>query len=450
MSKPGISFIGLGAMGFGMATHLVKQSYPVRGFDTWAPTLERFRSAGGLTATSPAEAVRDLQHCVCMVATAQQAQAVLFEGEEPAVKALPQRATLLLCSTVPAAYVQALEKQLVAEGRADVHLVDCPVSGGAGRAADGTLSIMAGGSDAALEKARSLLQEMSDPAKLYIVRDTQQKSGGIGAGSNMKMCHQVLAANQILAASEAMGFAKRLGLDLKNIGEEVLKSDGWSWMFENRLPRILHPEHLPIASALTIVLKDTSIITGEGRLLKFPTPMCSVTEQTYFLALHRGYGSDDDSGVIRLYTEGTDKVGNIIGNDLNEQDKAQLVISLLKSIHLCSAAEAVQFGAHVGLDLDQLRELCNAAAGGSTIFERESLDMIKHIRENKASHGWAASKNKMPLEEAIQGAQKAVNEAQRLKFPLPLGNQALNLLTMAKRSLPPLSDAAAGSVIINW
>lgn len=151
---------------------------------------------------------------------------------------------------MPSAYVQSVEKELKAYGRDDIFFVDSPVSGGAGRAADGTLSIMAGGSDAALTKGKFLLQEMSDPKKLYLV------PGGIGAGSNMKMVHQVLAAIHILGASEAMGLAARLGLDAHVAAEAILKSDAWTWMHENRLQRMLEEDWNPGASALTIILKD--------------------------------------------------------------------------------------------------------------------------------------------------------------------------------------------------
>ena len=159
MSKPAVSFIGLGAMGLGMAVTLVKEGYPVTGFDLWGPSLERFKAAGGQTSTSLSEAVKGKDFCVCMrLATMQQAQSVLIDGQDPAVHAMPKGTTLLLCSTVPSAgYVQSLAKQLVDMGRDDIHLVDCPVSGGAGRAASGTLSIMAGASDAAIAKGRPLL-----------------------------------------------------------------------------------------------------------------------------------------------------------------------------------------------------------------------------------------------------------------------------------------------------
>ncbi|GAB1319152.1 3-hydroxyisobutyrate mitochondrial [Madurella fahalii] len=419
--KPAVSFIGLGAMGFGMATHLLKQGYAVTGFDVWAPTLERFKAAGGLTAATPSEAVAGKPFCICMVATAQQAQSVLLDGADPAVPALPQGAALLLCSTVPCDYVQSLEKQLQARGRGDIFLVDAPVSGGAARAADGTLSIMAGMSDAALAKARPLLAEMSDPNKLYIVE------GGIGAGSNMKMVHQVLAACQILSVSEAMGFADRLGLDLARAQKLVLESDAWNWFFEHRSARIL-TQFQPVASAIQIVVKDAGIITAEGRRRGVTTLMTGVAEQAYFTAMGRGYALDDDSSLIRLYNEGK---GNAEGLAKTEEEKVGLVVDLLRGIILCSAAESLSFAHAVGLDLDQVFELCINAAGASTVLKEFGPKLIDALRAGSASKTWAATEGETCLKDFAEKLQTAMEEAQRIKVPLFLGNQALNILRQA-------------------
>ena len=173
-----------------------------------------------------------------------------------------------MASTVPAQYVQHLEGAFADRGRSDIFVVDCPVSGGAKRAAEGTLSIMAGGTKAAVEKAMPLLTTMSDTDKLFL-------PGGLGAGSNLKMVserfgmvrsadhglpcrqvHQVLAAIQILATSEAMAFASWLKLDLEAVRQKVISSPAYSWMFENRSPRIVSGQFSPAPSALTIILKD--------------------------------------------------------------------------------------------------------------------------------------------------------------------------------------------------
>lgn len=81
--KPTIGFVGLGAMGFGMATHLVKQGYPVKGYDVFPKSVERFRDAGGLPASTLEESAQGNQYYICMVASAPQAQSVLFDSEKP-------------------------------------------------------------------------------------------------------------------------------------------------------------------------------------------------------------------------------------------------------------------------------------------------------------------------------------------------------------------------------
>lgn len=444
--KPAVSFIGLGAMGFGMATHLIAEGYPVTGFDVWGPTLERFKQAGGSIASTPAEAARDKAFCVCMVATAQQAQAVLWQGDHPAAPALPQGATLLICSTVPCAYIQGLAKELADRGRQDIHLVDSPVSGGAIRAADGTLSIMAGGSDEAMEKGNELLQAMSDPQKLYLVK------GGVGAGSNMKMCHQVLAANHILSASEALGFAAHLGLNPKTISTEIIQSGGYSWMFENRLPRLLAPDFKPVASAVTIILKDAGIITSESRRCDFPTPMTNVAEQVYLAALARGWGADDDACLLRLYSEGVGKVGAVAGLASSEKEKTSLVVSLLEGIHLCSAAEAIAFASHVGLDLDQMFDLCINAAGGSSMLEKFGREIIEALRAGDGeAKGWTTEPKDgglLSLGDVVGRLQAAVDEAQRLKTPIFLGIQALSMSQLALRGVS--AKYSASSVVKTW
>ena len=92
--KKCIGFIGLGAMGFGMATNLVKQGYRVKGFDVYSPTVQRFKEAGGLAAPSLADAAES--YCVCMVATPAQVQSTVFDGEGSLSKCM----SILLCGEI--------------------------------------------------------------------------------------------------------------------------------------------------------------------------------------------------------------------------------------------------------------------------------------------------------------------------------------------------------------
>lgn len=427
--KGPVAFIGLGAMGFGMATQLVSQGYQVTGFDVYEPTLERFQKSGGVAARTPAEAASGKPCCVCMVATAQQAQAVLLDDREAAAPALPQGAVLLLCSTVPYEYVNSLQRQLAERGRDDIMLVDCPVSGGAGRAASGELSIMASGSDEAIRKGMLWLQALSDPNKLYIIK------GGVGAGSNMKMCHQVLATSHILSAAEALGLADCMGLDLARTRDAILSSEGATWMLENRAPRMLHPQFQPLASAISIITKDTGIITSEARRLRFPVPIASTAEQAYFIAIGRGWSADDDSSLIRLYTEGKGRSGQT--KEMSDDEKRALIVSLCVGINFCTAAEALTLAHRVGLDLDQVFELCVNAAGGSAIFSQFGQQMITALKQGLPPAQVAGSDGPTSLRAVRDSLEAAVVEAQTLKTPLFLGTQALHLIDLSLKLAGP-------------
>ena len=80
-----VAFAGLGAMGFGMASHLVKVGHNVTGYDVWEPSMSKFEAAGGHVASSPREAAQGSDFFICMVANAEQAESVLFDHKNGAV-----------------------------------------------------------------------------------------------------------------------------------------------------------------------------------------------------------------------------------------------------------------------------------------------------------------------------------------------------------------------------
>jgi 3-hydroxyisobutyrate dehydrogenase-like beta-hydroxyacid dehydrogenase len=194
---------------------------------------------------------------------------------------------------VPASFLKTVQSKLEASGRSDIFLIDSPVSGGTIRAADGKLTILASGSEAALERGKSLLSDLSE--KLYII------PGGIGAASNVKMINQLLAGIHIAAAAEAMGLAAKAGLNTRQVYDIILTAAGNSWMYENRVPHMLDNDLTPY-SALDIFVKDMGIVTSSARLHGFPLPLSSVAEQLYLSASSQGFGRQDDSGLVRIFT----------------------------------------------------------------------------------------------------------------------------------------------------
>lgn len=81
-----VAFVGLGAMGLGMAAHLVKMGHNVTGYDVYQPCMERLKSAGGNTSLSPKDAATGSDFLICMVANSKQAESILFNEEEGAVQ----------------------------------------------------------------------------------------------------------------------------------------------------------------------------------------------------------------------------------------------------------------------------------------------------------------------------------------------------------------------------
>ena len=246
-SKPKLVFAGLGAMGYGMASHLLRSGFSVIGFDVYQPAMDRLVADGGVSASTPREAARDVDFFICMVANSLQATPLLFDPETGAVDALPRSATILMCSTVAPAYIVEVRQRLDEIGRSDIRLIDSPVSGGAVRAADGTLSIFSSGEGEHLAKAHSILECMS--SKLYRI------PSGLGGGSKAKLIHQIFAGVNIAVAAEAMGLAAAARLNTREAFETLMKSEGASWMFGNRVPHMLDPS-LGRYSAITIIAKD--------------------------------------------------------------------------------------------------------------------------------------------------------------------------------------------------
>ncbi|MCG5236278.1 L-threonate dehydrogenase [Xanthobacter oligotrophicus] len=282
--------VGLGSMGFGMAQSLLRAGIDVAGCDVGPEAVARFVAQGGRGAASAAEVAQGADMVVSVVVNAAQTEAILF-GPEGVAQTLPEGAVFISCATMDPDVARALAARLEATGRL---YLDAPISGGAQRAAEGALTILASGSPAAFAKARPALDAMA--AKLYTLGDAA------GAGAAFKMINQLLAGVHIAAACEAMAFAARQGLDLKKVYEVITASAGNSWMFENRMPHVLSGDYSP-KSAVDIFVKDLGIVQDMARSAKFPVPVSAAALQMFLAASASGMGRDDDASVARLYAQ---------------------------------------------------------------------------------------------------------------------------------------------------
>lgn len=285
-----VAVIGLGSMGYGMAATLARAGFEVAGCDTRPDVAARFAADHGRSAVTAAEAAASADAVITVVVNADQTEAVLFGGSGAAAT-LPRGAVVVSCATMAPERVRKLARMAADRG---LLYVDAPISGGAARAAEGALTILASGSPQAMAKAEPLLEAMA--AKLYRLGDEP------GIGAAFKMVNQLLAGVHIAAAGEAIVFAKRLGLDLDKVFEVITTSAGNSWMFENRVPHVLEGDYQP-RSAVEIFTKDLGIVADMSRAETFATPLAATALQMFLMTAAAGMGKDDDASVARLYAQ---------------------------------------------------------------------------------------------------------------------------------------------------
>jgi 3-hydroxyisobutyrate dehydrogenase len=286
-----LGVVGLGAMGMGAALSALRRGVPTWGFDLREDARRQFAAQGGRATTDLSELGRECDAVMLLVVNAAQTEQVLFGNDERGGLAHAMRpgGVVITSATVDPALPPKWAERLSALG---LHLIDAPVSGGAKKAADGEMTVMASATPAAFEAVGELLQAVA--GKVYRLGDRP------GLGSTVKMVNQHLAGVHIAAACEAMALGIRAGADPAQLYEVICNSAGMSWMFQNRVPHILAADYRPL-SAVNIFVKDLGIVLDAGKALGQPLPLAGTAMQMYLQAVAAGYGLEDDSAVIKTF-----------------------------------------------------------------------------------------------------------------------------------------------------
>ncbi|SEM28240.1 3-hydroxyisobutyrate dehydrogenase [Roseovarius azorensis] len=285
MSKVG--FIGLGSMGYGMAVSVLKAGHDVWGHDVNVTVVDRFRDQGGQP-EALFDAAPMLDALVVVVLNATQTETVL-SGPDGMMSRLRERAVILSCATVPPAFARRIDIEARTRG---LLYLDAPISGGAAKAAQGKLTMMASGQPEAFAAARPVLDAMA--AKVFELGDTA------GAGSAMKAANQMLAGIHIAAMGEALTFGMTQGIAPATFLDVISQSAGTSWMLENRAPHVVAGDYTP-QSAINIWPKDLGIVLDIAREAYFGAPLAAAAMQQFLAAAGMGLGAEDDAAVAKVY-----------------------------------------------------------------------------------------------------------------------------------------------------
>ena len=283
-----VAVIGLGAMGMGAALSCHRAGLATTGCDMRDTARADFAAAGGSTAASAAEIAEGTDAVLLLVVNAAQTEAALF-GPAGCAPRLAPGAVIIASATMGPADAKKLAKKVEAAG---FLYLDAPVSGGAAKAASGEMTVMASGSQAAFAKARPVLDAVA--TKVWELGDAP------GIGATVKVVHQLLAGVHIAVAAEAMALGIRAGADPKQLYAVVTSAAGNSWMFENRMARVLTGDDAP-RSAVDIFVKDLGLVAEMARGLNHPVPLASQAQQLFTAASAMGHGRADDGFVIRVW-----------------------------------------------------------------------------------------------------------------------------------------------------
>jgi len=284
-----IAFIGLGNMGLPMAANLLKAGHDVTGYDLVPAALEAHRAAGGSLAASPREAASGAEVVITMLPAGAHVRAVLA-GPDGLIAALAGTGALLIdSSTIDVETARALAAEAAGAG---LEMLDAPVSGGVGGATAGTLTFMVGGSEAGLDRARTVLAAMGRS----IVH-----AGGAGAGQSAKLCNNMILAVSMLAVSEGFVLADKLGLAREKMFEIVAASTGQCWSLTSYCPV---PGPVPAAPsnrdyaagfAAALMLKDLRLGQDAAAATGAPTPLGAHATALYQRIADAGLAGKDFS-----------------------------------------------------------------------------------------------------------------------------------------------------------
>jgi 3-hydroxyisobutyrate dehydrogenase len=281
-----IAFIGLGVMGGAMARHLAKAGHEMTVYNRTQSKADVWIAAhGGRSAASPAEAAQGVDAVITCVGNDDDLAAVTL-SRDGAFRTMKEGALFIDHTTVSA----KIARQLAVEAKDKyIQPIDAPVTGGQIGAENGTLTLMCGGREKAIEAATPIMAAYSK--KIVHV-------GPTGAGQLTKMVNQITFAGIIASLSEGMRFAQAENLDLDKVFESISGGAASSWQMLNRWDTMVKDE-FDFGFAVDWMRKDLGLAIDEARANGATVPLAAMIDQMYAEVQHMGGGRQDTSAFIR-------------------------------------------------------------------------------------------------------------------------------------------------------
>jgi 3-hydroxyisobutyrate dehydrogenase-like beta-hydroxyacid dehydrogenase len=285
-----IAFIGLGNMGSNMAARLVAAGHDVIAYDTNDDAVQRFVAAGGSAAGDARAAAAEAAVILTSLPTPDIVEDV-YLGNGGVLDIAQAGAVAVDLSTIDPGTVLRIAEAATKSG---IRFLDAPVSGGVPRAVAGTLSVMVGGDEQALDEVRSVLA---------VLGNTIQYVGPSGTAQLVKLCNNMIAAISCAALGEVMSAGAHAGLSTQTMFDVLSTSTASSHVLTDYFPLVVFGPTRPAAFALDLMVKDIDLFMRAMTPGPVPLLMSSVARQVFRACQGMNMGQRDTTAVVEFFEQ---------------------------------------------------------------------------------------------------------------------------------------------------
>lgn len=290
-----VGFIGLGTMGLPMAKNILKKSGALVASDLLDAPKNELKELGAVIATDNKDAMEQCDIIFLSLPTVKAVENVVL-GENGLLDNSREGQYIIDTSTIGYKLSTQIGKEAIKKG---VHYVDCPISGGAGRAASGDLSIICGASKEEMEQSEiAKLLDMIGSDVHY----TEKRGGGVA----LKIINNMLSKSILFADAEAILMAEHMGIAFDDLYEVIQSSSSQNEILRIKKEHIKNHEYDPTGksySPITMSLKDLGLARELGDELGISNFCCNNSIQWYRIGMQRGYEKKDSSSIVELLRE---------------------------------------------------------------------------------------------------------------------------------------------------
>ena len=288
--KKKIGFIGVGKMGGGMASILLKNGYPLVVYDISDEAANAIVKLGADKANSPKEVAERSNVVISSLPGSQEVEEV-YLGENGVLEGAKEGTTIIEVSTINPITTRKVAREALKKG---VKMIDSPVSGSPKMAAEGTLTVLVGGDKDTFHECEDIL---------HVFGKTVHYVGDIGSGHTVKLVNNIMSAGNVIVAAEAFILGVKAGVDPDRLYRVLSTCRGTSVHFEVRFKeKVLRGDFKP-SFTTNYARKDAGFALELAKELKVPLPMASLALQLYTAASASGMGEEDFVSVIKLFEE---------------------------------------------------------------------------------------------------------------------------------------------------